>query len=98
MGKTDFDDRTNVRLFSQYNCQQKQLRFFFPIGGEGCIISAGASLIGVGSDIGGSIRMPAFFNGVFGHRPSKGKESAPTVWAKTRVFRAFPDFSYVVSY
>ncbi|PVD28222.1 hypothetical protein C0Q70_10809 [Pomacea canaliculata] len=40
-------------------------------GGEGCIISAGASLIGVGSDIGGSIRMPAFFNGVFGHRPSK---------------------------
>ncbi|XP_076445717.1 fatty-acid amide hydrolase 2-A-like [Babylonia areolata] len=40
-------------------------------GGEGCIISTGASLLGVGSDIGGSIRMPAFFNGVFGHRPSK---------------------------
>ncbi|KAL8570576.1 hypothetical protein ACOMHN_008933 [Nucella lapillus] len=40
-------------------------------GGEGCIISSGASLLGVGSDIGGSIRMPAFFNGVFGHRPSK---------------------------
>lgn len=40
-------------------------------GGEGCILSSGASLMGVGSDIGGSIRMPAFFNGVFGHRPSK---------------------------
>ena len=24
------------------------------------------------SDIGGSIRMPAFFNGVFGHKPSPG--------------------------
>ncbi|ESO92197.1 hypothetical protein LOTGIDRAFT_121207 [Lottia gigantea] len=41
-------------------------------GGEGCIISTGGSVAGVGSDIGGSIRMPAFFNGVYGHRPSKG--------------------------
>lgn len=24
-----------------------------------------------GSDIGGSIRMPAFFNGIFGHKPSR---------------------------
>lgn len=40
-------------------------------GGEGCIVSSGASLLGIGSDIGGSIRMPAFFNGVFGHRPSR---------------------------
>lgn len=24
-----------------------------------------------GSDIGGSIRMPCFFNGIFGHKPSK---------------------------
>ena len=41
-------------------------------GGEGCVLSAGASVIGIGSDIGGSIRMPAFFNGIFGHKPSPG--------------------------
>ena len=41
-------------------------------GGEGAIIASGASPFGLGSDIGGSIRMPAFFNGVFGHKPSAG--------------------------
>ncbi|XP_054327412.1 fatty-acid amide hydrolase 2 isoform X3 [Pongo pygmaeus] len=41
-------------------------------GGEGCTLAAACSVIGVGSDIGGSIRMPAFFNGIFGHKPSPG--------------------------
>lgn len=41
-------------------------------GGEGCIQAAAGSPIGIGSDIGGSIRMPSFFNGIFGHKPSKG--------------------------
>ncbi|KAM9128010.1 fatty-acid amide hydrolase 2 isoform 1-T1 [Pangshura tecta] len=41
-------------------------------GGEGCVLGAACSIIGVGSDIGGSIRMPAFFNGVFGHKPTTG--------------------------
>ncbi|XP_014775321.1 fatty-acid amide hydrolase 2 isoform X1 [Octopus bimaculoides] len=41
-------------------------------GGEGCLIGSGASIIGVGSDIGGSIRIPSFFNGIFGHKPSSG--------------------------
>ncbi|OQR71527.1 fatty-acid amide hydrolase 2-like [Tropilaelaps mercedesae] len=39
-------------------------------GGEGALLASAGSLIGVGTDIGGSIRMPAFFNGVFGHKPS----------------------------
>ena len=42
-------------------------------GGEGAIVGSGASLFGLGSDVGGSIRMPAFFNGVFGHKPSGGR-------------------------
>jgi fatty acid amide hydrolase 2 len=41
-------------------------------GGEGAIVGAGASPNGLGSDVGGSIRMPAFFNGVFGHKPTGG--------------------------
>lgn len=41
-------------------------------GGEGAMVGSGASPFGLGSDIGGSIRMPAFFNGVFGHKPSGG--------------------------
>ncbi|MBI2890012.1 MAG: amidase [Nitrospirae bacterium] len=39
-------------------------------GGEGAIIGAGGSPFGLGADVGGSIRMPAFFNGVFGHKPT----------------------------
>lgn len=41
-------------------------------GGEGAIVGAGASPFGLGSDVGGSIRMPAFFNGIFGHKPTGG--------------------------
>lgn len=41
-------------------------------GGEGCLQSSGGSAMGIGSDIGGSIRMPCFFNGVFGHKCSTG--------------------------
>ncbi len=39
-------------------------------GGEGCAQSAYFGFFGLGSDIGGSIRMPSYFNGVFGHKPS----------------------------
>lgn len=41
-------------------------------GGEGALVGAGASLFGVGSDVAGSIRVPAMFNGVFGHKPTAG--------------------------
>ncbi len=41
-------------------------------GGEGAIIGAGGSPFGLGSDLGGSIRLPAFFNGIFGHKPTNG--------------------------
>ena len=41
-------------------------------GGEGAAIGAGGSPFGLGSDFAGSIRVPAFFNGIFGHKPTWG--------------------------
>lgn len=40
-------------------------------GGEGATQGSACAPFGVGSDIGGSIRMPAYFNGIFGHKPSR---------------------------
>jgi amidase len=40
-------------------------------GGSAAAIAAGLSALDVGSDIGGSIRVPAVFCGVYGHRPSE---------------------------
>lgn len=39
-------------------------------GGEAAIVAAGGSAFGMGSDIGGSIRIPAAFCGVAGHKPT----------------------------
>jgi fatty acid amide hydrolase 2 len=41
-------------------------------GGEGVMVATGASAFGVGSDVGGSIRIPAAFCGTVGHKPSGG--------------------------
>ncbi|XP_014467904.1 PREDICTED: fatty-acid amide hydrolase 2-like [Dinoponera quadriceps] len=40
-------------------------------GGEGAIIAACGAAISIASDIGGSTRIPAFYNGLFGHKPSE---------------------------
>jgi amidase len=42
-------------------------------GGEGALIAAGGSLIGVGTDIGGSLRFPAAFCGITSLKPSVGR-------------------------
>ncbi|CAD6991677.1 unnamed protein product [Ceratitis capitata] len=41
-------------------------------GGEAALISACCTAFGLGTDIGGSIRIPAFNCGIFGHKPTKG--------------------------
>jgi amidase len=39
-------------------------------GGEGALIAMRGSILGIGTDIGGSIRVPAAFSGIYGLKPS----------------------------
>ena len=52
-------------------------------GGEGAAVGSGASPFGIASDIAGSIRIPALFCGVFGHKPSAGLVSNDGMWPPT---------------
>ncbi len=49
-------------------------------GGEAAAVASGGSPFGVGADIGGSIRVPALFCGVFGHKPSVGLIPNTGLW------------------
>jgi amidase len=51
-------------------------------GGEGALVGLRGSVLGIGTDIGGSIRSPAANNGLFGFKPTSGR--LPVVgWAVT---------------
>lgn len=41
-------------------------------GGEAALITSAASLIGIGSDVVGSLRLPSHFCGIFAHKPTPG--------------------------
>lgn len=57
------------------NPRNKQLTTGGSSGGESALISFRASYVGVGTDIGGSIRHPCSFTGLYGLRPSHGRVS-----------------------
>ena len=44
-------------------------------GGEGALLAMGGSAIGWGSDLGGSIRIPSHFCGLYGLKPGSGRVS-----------------------
>jgi len=56
-----------------YNPTNRNLSSGGSSGGEGALISLGGSPVGFGTDIGGSIRIPAAFCGLYGLRPSTGR-------------------------
>ncbi|KAJ5753222.1 hypothetical protein N7520_010139 [Penicillium odoratum] len=42
-------------------------------GGEGVLVAMHGSMVGFGTDIGGSIRVPAMCQGIYGFKPSNGR-------------------------
>ena len=44
-----------------------------PSGGEAALIAGGGSILGLGTDIGGSLRIPAHFTGICGFKPTNGR-------------------------
>ena len=42
-------------------------------GGEACLIAQGGSILGLGSDVGGSLRIPAHFCGITALKPTQGR-------------------------
>ena len=55
------------------NPANKQLTAGGSSGGEGALVAMRGSILGVGTDIGGSIRVPALCNGLYGVKPSHGR-------------------------
>ncbi len=49
-------------------------------GGEGAAIATGLSPLGIGSDVGGSVRMPAHYCGVVGFKPTHGRVPLTGHW------------------
>jgi amidase len=49
-------------------------------GGEAALIASGASPLGLGSDVGGSIRQPAHYCGIAGIKPTTGRVPSTGHW------------------
>jgi amidase len=53
-------------------------------GGEAALLGADASVVGIGTDGGGSIRVPSHYNGIVGLRPTAGLVPETGCWPTTR--------------
>ncbi|KZS94601.1 amidase signature enzyme [Sistotremastrum niveocremeum HHB9708] len=59
-------------------------------GGEGAVLALDGSALGFGSDIGGSLRIPAHFCGIYGFKPGKGRFSTSGAKSSNPGFEAIP--------
>ena len=59
-------------------------------GGEGAVIAAGGSPLGLGTDIGGSVRTPAAFCGIASLKPTSGRMDDPGQFSVPPGQRAIP--------
>lgn len=66
-------ETTNNIIQYTWNPKNRLLSCGGSSGGEGALIALKGSPGGFGTDIGGSIRIPAAFNGLYGIRPSSGR-------------------------
>jgi amidase len=77
LGKTNvapmlFDWQADNEVYGRTNNPWDERRTPGGSSGGSAAVAAGLTAIDYGSDIGGSIRVPAAFCGIYGHRPSDG--------------------------
>ncbi|KAL4934328.1 putative general amidase [Aspergillus undulatus] len=66
-------DSANHLFGRTLNPLNRQLTAGGSTGGEGALVALRGSMIGFGTDVGGSIRIPAMCNGLYGFKPSQGR-------------------------
>ncbi|KAL4934947.1 hypothetical protein BDV06DRAFT_234883 [Aspergillus oleicola] len=66
-------DSANHLFGRTLNPRTRQLTVGGSTGGEGALLALRGSMMGFGTDIGGSIRIPAMCNGLYGFKPSQGR-------------------------
>lgn len=68
-----FGGETSSNLDITYNSLDRHMSCGGSSGGEGALIAAKGSIIGLGTDIGGSIRIPSTVHGLYGLRASSNR-------------------------